>query len=143
MVAVVMAAPDSKTRFAEASQLLDYGFAQYKSVKIAAKGEDAGLVSVQKGVLRQVKAVTQSQLDAVIKRSESDQFQRRVVVTKNITAPVNKGQKLGELRAVRDGKVIAKVNLVAASSVKRAGFFRVLLDTCGSLVRHVFRVSPK
>ena len=38
LIAVIMGSPTSKIRFAEASKLLDYGFANYDSVKLAEKG---------------------------------------------------------------------------------------------------------
>ena len=55
LIAVVMASPDTKTRFAEASKLLNYGFANYSIY--TDKNEDATLppVKVTKGVTDSVK----------------------------------------------------------------------------------------
>ena len=57
LIAVIMGSSTSKIRFAEASKLLDYGFANYDSVKLAEKGEPMGKVIIEKGSPNMVDAV--------------------------------------------------------------------------------------
>ena len=49
LIAVIMGSTTTKVRFAEAAKLLDYGFANYDSVKLAEKGEPMGTVVIEKG----------------------------------------------------------------------------------------------
>ena len=49
LIAVIMAAPDPKTRFAEAIKLLDYGYANYALSTGAKAGDIVGEIPVSKG----------------------------------------------------------------------------------------------
>lgn len=50
LIAVIMKAPSTKVRFAEAQKLLDYGFNNYEYKELAKKGDTLKTVSITKGV---------------------------------------------------------------------------------------------
>jgi D-alanyl-D-alanine carboxypeptidase (penicillin-binding protein 5/6) len=51
-----------------------------------------------------------------------------MVVPKTLVAPIAKGQKIGTVKVMLDGKVIAERPLVALNAVAEGGFFKRLYD---------------
>ena len=60
LIAVIMKAPSTKVRFAEAQKLLDYGFNNYEYKELAKKGDTLKTVSVTKGVKETAELVIES-----------------------------------------------------------------------------------
>ena len=60
LIAVIMKAPSTKVRFAEAQKLLDYGFNNYEYKELAKKGDVLKTVSVTKGVKETAELVIES-----------------------------------------------------------------------------------
>lgn len=60
LIAVIMKAPSTKVRFAEAQKLLDYGFNNYEYKELAKKGDTLKNVSVTKGVKGTAELVIES-----------------------------------------------------------------------------------
>lgn len=133
LIAVVMAAPDKDTRTADASQLLNYGFANYaaytpdlsaacgdlpvvlgKADSVGVVCDDPGSMTVQKD---QVSGLTVS-----YDRPES------------LDAPVTKGEQIGTAKVIDgNGTVVREVALRVEEDVERQGF----LDVLGALCRAV------
>ena len=57
LIAVVLRAPTTKIRFADAKTLLDYGFTNYKFEKTATKNNIVQTVSVDKGAEKELNLV--------------------------------------------------------------------------------------
>ena len=49
-------------------------------------------------------------------------------VPKTLVAPITKGQKIGTVKVMLDGKVVAQRPLVALNAVEEGGFFKRLWD---------------
>ncbi|MEE8220107.1 MAG: hypothetical protein V3R43_05650, partial [bacterium] len=62
----------------------------------------------------------------LLTRSEAGKLVETVNVNEAVTAPVEKGQRLGEIIWTVDGAVIGSTSLVAAKRVNYAGWFRRL-----------------
>lgn len=128
LIAVIMNAPDSKTRFREASSLLDYGFANYKSVKIAKSGEVVAELPVMKGHRDTVGLVAKSDVAVTVKRDEKPEIKYKVVpVRPRNEAPVLQGDKLAEVVLLKDEKEVGRMDLFAAETVKRATFLELFM----------------
>ena len=72
-----------------------------------------GTVVVSKGVNSNIEAVIENDVGTLIKKNEDKQIIQELNLTSSIEAPVTKGQKLGELKFIQDGNVVASVNVVA------------------------------
>ena len=72
-----------------------------------------GTVVVSKGVNSNIEAVIENDVGTLIKKNEDKQIIQELNLTSSIEAPVTKGQKLGELKFIQDGKTIASVNVIA------------------------------
>lgn len=122
LIAVVMASPEPRSHFRESIKLYNYGFARYKAVNISQNGQDQGVVNVNKGRVKQVKAVCREPAVLVVEKGQEKKVSYQVELAKNVMAPVRKGQKLGQLVLKLDGKTVKSVELVAEREVERASF---------------------
>lgn len=124
LIAVVMAAPDPKVRFQTDMKLLDYGFANYKLQKGKDVGEVVGETSVYKGMSDTVKGTVASPLNIVTPKENKNEINFKVEFSDSISAPVNKGDKIGEIIYYSNNKEIARCNVVAQNDVAKAGFVK-------------------
>lgn len=118
LVAVVLGAPTSEVRFEIASELLDYGFAEYHSVTPKVDEKKITPVKVVNGVFKELTPIVENNNALTLKKDESD-LKYKYVIKSQITAPVTKGDKLGEIQVINGKKVVKTINLVSANSVKR------------------------
>lgn len=126
LIAVVMAAENSKERFHDAVALLNYGFGKcqlYKDENM----EPLSPVEVKSGVEDEVKAEYEGQFSYLdVSGANLTQIEKSTEINKNIMAPLKKGDVIGHVIYRLDGKDIGSVNIVAAEKVERAGFIDYL-----------------
>jgi|Deesub1362A_J573_1020465.scaffolds.fasta_scaffold09810_2 D-alanyl-D-alanine carboxypeptidase (penicillin-binding protein 5/6) len=137
LIAVVLGVPTSKQRFHETARLLDYGFANYTSAEFIKKGEEIGKVRVEKGKLPEVIAISEQTLNTIMKRGEESEIEKKIELKEKIEAPVKKGEILGKAYALKNGKIINEVNLIAAFEVKRATFVDIIKKFLKTLLLYI------
>lgn len=122
LIAVVMAADDSKLRFKDATTLLNYGFGK---CQIYQDTEPPKLkkIRVEGGVKEEIEVIyknTFSYLD--MSGGNLGQITSRPELKEMVTAPVKKGDVVGKLIYEWDGTEIGSVEIVAGETVKKATF---------------------
>lgn len=122
LITVIMAAPTSKARFAEATKLLDHGFANYSSVLVGKKGDVYGTVKVTNGMKSSIDCCAEEDVKVMMKKGNEGAIERIVSIEPKIKAPVSKGQKVGEVVLKTKDKNLGKFNLIANKSVDKATF---------------------
>ncbi len=122
LIAVIMAAPNSKTRFADAVTLLNYGFGACRLYKDENPPELLD-VPVRNGVQPYV-AAEYAKIFECLFTDDTDisQITSRTELSETIQAPVEKGQALGQLLYMSGENVIGSVDIVASEDVRRAGY---------------------
>ena len=95
LIAVIMKAPSSKVRFAEAEKLLDYGFNNFIYKEFAKKDDILDTISINKDVSPTVDVVFENNAGIIIKKGDDKNIEQTITIDENILAPVQKGQKLG------------------------------------------------
>jgi hypothetical protein len=76
-----------------------------------------------KGASNEVQLGLAEPLLVTVPRGKYDRLKPMMDVPKTLVAPIAKGQKIGTVKVMLDGKVIAQRPLVAISAVEQAGFF--------------------
>jgi D-alanyl-D-alanine carboxypeptidase (penicillin-binding protein 5/6) len=136
VIAVVFGAPTPKERNAQITKMLDYAFSHYETHPLYKRGETITTVKVSKGKKKEVKVVTSEPISVLAKKGESvEKIEKVWNVSKNIKAPVKKGDVLGTLVLKKDGKKIAKSSLVAKENVEEANFWQLFKRMFGSFSR--------
>ncbi|MBQ3124752.1 MAG: D-alanyl-D-alanine carboxypeptidase [Clostridia bacterium] len=128
LIAVVLGAPTSDKRFSSARALLDYGFANYKINKLVSENEKICSADIINGTDDTVKAIAKEGRTALSEKNNNNEIKKRVFVDEDIKAPVNKGDVLGYVEFVTDGKVIDKVDIISEKAVKKKGIGAIIKD---------------
>ena len=113
-------APGRPTLFAEARQLLDWGFANFQSVPIVKKGEVLGQVAVDKGKLTQVDILAAADLALLLPKGSGQDLTEEINLAERLPAPLSTEQSVGSLLVKsKDGEELGSVALVPAVEVER------------------------
>ena len=136
MLAVIMAAPDPKTRFADAAVLLNYGFGSC-SLYVDEDTAPGAPAEVKGGVEEEVSWEYEepfryldtggAALDAVEKELEIRQ----------VKAPVKKGDVVGRAVYRLNGQEIGSIRLISSQEVRKAGYGDALKKAAGYLIAGV------
>ena len=127
LIAVILGAPDSPTRFDEARKLLDYGFANYTISKGDEAGADRGQIRVNKGTKETVGVIVKEQVSVVMPKGNHVQLEARVELLDSLDAPVMAGTKAGEVIFITEGKEVGRSDLVTAEDIPRADLGHMMI----------------
>lgn len=131
LIAVVMAAPDSRTRQKDASALLDYGFSRCRLYEDPDPGVP-GELKVKNGISETVPLEYERVFRYVdTKGGDLSGITRKTAVPDEVEAPVKKGEAAGELIYMRDGKKLGSIRILYGGSVRKAQYrdcLREVLD---------------
>jgi D-alanyl-D-alanine carboxypeptidase (penicillin-binding protein 5/6) len=113
LLAVVLRSHDMYT---DAEQLLDYGFATFAPVRVAARGERVAVTAVGHP-RRQLVAVPPADVHAVVRRGAV--VSQRVVWRDGLRLPIEAGTRVAEVQVLEGVLIVARSPLVAAQRVGR------------------------
>jgi D-alanyl-D-alanine carboxypeptidase (penicillin-binding protein 5/6) len=120
-IAVVMGEKKEKQREADAWTLLLYGFKNFSTVRYAKKGERVGQVKVWKGMKDSVPVEMAADGMMTLPRTREKSLTTANQLPDSVYAPVGKGEIVGTMSVMLDGKKEKEVSLVAAEEVAQAG----------------------
>ena len=123
LIAVIMKAPSTKVRFAEAQKLLDYGFNKFTFKSFGNKDDVIQAVNVNKGVKKTVNAILENNAGTLVEKGKENQIVQSVEINNNIEAPIKKGDVIGKVTFSIDNNNIASVNLIASDNIDRNNLF--------------------
>lgn len=122
LIAVVMAAPDYKVRFAEAKSMLQYGYGVCRLYH----DENTDILpdAVIKGGVKEEASVRYEGEFSYLSTDGSDVsgITKEIHLDSQIKAPVKEGDPAGKAVYYLNGNEIGSIELVFAESVERAGF---------------------
>ena len=120
LIAVVMGSHTSQKRFDACRGMLDYGFANFAHYIPELSAGTA--VAVKLGASDWVNAVLPETGPMLVKRGDLSRITARHTLLPEVDAPVQPGQRLGELTVECDGEVLAVIPLVAEVAVEKLGW---------------------
>ena len=125
LIAVIMKGPDKDTRNNDAKALLNYGFSTYALVS-AVPQEPLAPVPVVMGTADTVQPVAETENPAVlVEKAKTGGLTHTVTLEPQVAAPVEAGQRLGELSVLDGDTVLLAVPLVAEEAVARRSWGQV------------------
>lgn len=128
LIAVVLGSPTSEKRFASARALLDFGFANYKIHILSEKDKIVADANVINGVSPTIPALTAENKYHLVEKSNKNEIASRIILSENLTAPIEKGDIIGEIEFVLDGKVIDKTKLISGDTVEKKSISCIAKD---------------
>ncbi len=130
-LAVVLDAPTVEDRYEAAVKLLDYGFNHYKSVPVVEKGALIAKLPVEKGSPPQVKVIASDKVSLFLPRGESEEYRQEICLPKELIAPAEKDQVIGEMIINYGDQQEIKLDLVAAETVSRCSLLTLFQRMLG------------
>ncbi len=131
-IAVVFGAENPKARNAQVTKMLDYAFAQYTTHPLYKKDEVLKGVMVSKGTEKTVSGVTSEPISILTKKGEDKKaYKVKVEMKEKLSAPIEKGEKIGTLKIVKAGKEIVESPIVAQKEIKEASWWQLFKKSMG------------
>lgn len=129
LIAVVMAASDSRTRVKDASMLFDYGFAKCSLYTDENPGKLPDL-KVIKGIKEKTTLTFGKTFRCLSTDGTTfDKIKKKLILPNEVKAPVKKGQKAGELVYYQENRELGRIPVIYAENVKKAGYLDRLKQT--------------
>lgn len=128
LIAVVLGTHAGQTRFDEARSMLEYGFSGYQLFSPIKAGDSLDMaVPVRLGGSDQVCVVSGGTSELLLKKGDQGQITLEAALVESVSAPVRKGDVLGEIRVKQGEEVVQAVPAVAGETVELPGMIHSLL----------------
>lgn len=122
---VALDCKDSNTRFSIAKKLLNKGFNSYVTAEPSFSSEFMKPIQVRGGTDLAVMVEPKELKSITIAKGSSD-IENVIFLPEYITAPIKKGQRLGEVCFYIDDTMIYKTDLIASNQVSEMTFLKAL-----------------
>ena len=134
LIAVTLGAETSPERFKDSSSLLNFGFANYESVKLCSKNDNISSLTLDKAEESKINLVAKDDLSVLIKKGGTKDFTRKIKLTENNSLPIKKGTVLGVVEIYSGDKMIGKVDLVNTKDIKKASYLQMLQRVINQMI---------
>ena len=137
LIAVVLGNPTKEARKKDTVTLLDYGFRMYEPVVIARVGESLGEAVIPRGKAEKVSISARKDLVIGIPRGKAGELTREMAWRKELVAPLQKGEIVGQLVVKQAGMELARVEVVTDAAVEQANTLQILIRMSKRLLRSI------
>lgn len=127
LIAVVLGAPSSDERFAAAKKMLDFAFANYRTVTPTLP--ELGTLKVNGGTKHSV-ALSATAPSLLVEKGKAE-ITCKAELAEDIAAPVQAGQTVGQILIMQGDTELCRVPITAVDGVKAMNF--------GEMLKHVWK----
>lgn len=118
LIAVVLKS-NGKNIYSDIHKLLNYGIENFEKVKIGFANKFINNFNVNNGVIPFVAGVSKSDSHFIVRKDQKDKVEEKIIVDETLEAPISKGQVIGKLEYLLNGKVVAETNIVSTMDVEK------------------------
>lgn len=122
LICVIMGAESRDVRNAQATKLLDWGFANY--ALYAAPEQPQRELRVLGGV-NDTCPLTFEPFSCILPKGKSSLVEQTITLPENLNAPLVPGDVVGEVKYTLEGKLLGISRIMAGAEVKKIGFWDV------------------
>lgn len=127
LIAVVLGADTSEHRFQTASNLLDFGFAEYAVVAPQIDEAQITPVKIKNGKVKSVVPIY-NQTDKLLVKKGDINITYAYEIEDSVSAPVENGAELGEISIKNGDDVIKTITLVSPKAIEKISFNYILIE---------------
>ncbi|WP_333706551.1 D-alanyl-D-alanine carboxypeptidase family protein [Vibrio hepatarius] len=138
LISVVMGSSSTKNRESESKQLLSYGFRFFDTISPTKADEKLSEVRVWMGEQDNLDVGVSEDVYLTLSKGALSNLKAVLETQGDLTAPIRKGDKVGDVIYVVDDKEVARTDLVALNNVEEGGFFKRMFDWVKRLVASWF-----
>jgi D-alanyl-D-alanine carboxypeptidase (penicillin-binding protein 5/6) len=128
LISVVMGTESEKARIEESQSLLNYGFRFYETHRLYGAGDRLTRTRVWFGATEDVSLGLADDLFVTIPRRQYEKLDARTEIRPDLRAPLEKGERVGEVIVELDGETVTRQPLVALAGVPEGGIWRTVVD---------------
>ena len=131
LLAVVLGVPTKQGSFDEAAKLLSRGFAEFAAIEPVRAGQPVGAeISIARGVEKSIKGEAAEGVRLVVPRADAKSVEVDVKIPTQVSAPIEKGQALGEIVVRKGDEELRRVPVVAPSAVAATPWYSGWFSGC-------------
>lgn len=128
LITVVAGTESSAARARLSQALLEYGFRFFETHNLHNAGQMVGSVRVWKGQETELDYSVAHDLYITVPRGQFSRVQTELLLDEPVMAPVQRQQKVGEIRLKLGDEELSRVDLIAAKDIEQGGIFGRMLD---------------
>ncbi|WP_283106989.1 serine hydrolase [Shewanella surugensis] len=128
LISVVMGTKSEAARKAESKKLLNYGFRFFESVTPYKAGDSFVTQKIWYGDRSSIDLGFNADTAITINRSQAKNLKANFELTKPLTAPIAKGEVVGNVYFQLNGKDIAQFPLITLQEINEGSWFSRLMD---------------
>lgn len=137
VIAVVMGAESPKDRNNAVSQMLDYAFAQYETVRVFQKGQAVTQTSMIKANKDRVNLITEDAVSVLLKKgANKSDIKTTVTVNPNMELPLKSGTQVGMLQVKYQEDVKIEMPLLLEESIEQASVWKLFKYSMRGMVKN-------
>ena len=129
LIAVVTGTESMKAREDASLALLNYGFSFFETRALRKAGEELAVHRIYKASRGRAAVGLAQDLVLTLPRGQAERVEYSIELAPKVFAPLTKSDRVGTLRAMLDGKVVAEAPVSPLADVPRGNFFRRIWDT--------------
>ncbi len=135
LITVVMNEPDSAKRSSDTSKMLDYGFNVYMVKNIIDENTTLSKVKVELGEKLTTDIVSKETITILSKKSDKERNITYETQIDKIVAPIKKGDIIGKINILEDGKVISTIDATIKENIDKANIFTIFLRNLKEIIK--------
>ncbi|PKG35430.1 D-alanyl-D-alanine carboxypeptidase family protein [Psychrobacter sp. Sarcosine-3u-12] len=138
LISVIMGTESQQARADQSRELLNWGFGHFTTVTKAPAGQFVSKIPVWFGEAEEVELTTGDNLQVLTSKTQKNKITTVVDIPESLEAPIKKGQEVGKMMAVIDGKAVASVPIIATNDVEQSGFMSRMWQHAVRWVQNLF-----
>ena len=119
LITVIMGSETSEIRNKETTEMLDYGFAQYKLNTLLTKKSEVGKIEITNGEKEKISIVPKENITFLSKKADKDKNLTYDIKLNKVSAPLVVGDKVGKVIVYENKKKIKEVDLTVKEDVNK------------------------
>lgn len=138
LISVVLQGDTLEEREESTIRLLDYGFNAFSKRQIATAGDQIQNIPVVNAKEKVAVGEVAKDLYVMVQKGQEKQITQDLEIKDSLKAPISKNEVVGSLTVYNDGKIISKVDVVAAQKIEEANIIVRLWRTLVNFIQGLF-----
>lgn len=127
-ISVVMGVETSNKRSEDTTNLLTYGFNNYKINKVISNDIDLGTINIEKGKQDIATLTIKEDINELVSINDPvNDYEYNIVLNKNIKAPLKYGDSVGKLEIINNQNIEYEVDLTIKENIEKSTLLDIFI----------------
>ena len=134
LITVIMGSDTPQIRNSETTEMLDYGFSQYRLDTVILDNQILGKIKINNGVDKTSNVVPMKNVTFLKKKNEKRENLTYKLKLKNVKAPLKVGDKVGVAYIYKNNKKIKEINLTVDKNNNKINLLQLYIRNLNNLL---------